>query len=136
LGAIFLGALKVNRNRSKPLSDLRLVTVKVGLSQAEATELDARRGHYPRAVFLRAAGLGAELRGAPDPAQVTTWAESARVQACFTQVNRIAHELNTTAVAGGSEAAAAELLARSSEILAAFKKFRQEILGGPDDDEV
>lgn len=116
---------------TKPPSQLKLVTVKVGFDQAQAAELDARRGHYSRAEFLRAAGLDIKLMAAPSSAAVTTWAESARIQACFTQINAIAYSLNNIRQADGVESAAAELLARSSEILEAFKEFRAEILGGP-----
>lgn len=116
---------------TKPPSQLKLVTVKVGFDQAQAAELDARRGHYSRAEFLRAAGLDIKLMAAPSSAAVTTWAESARIQACFTQINAIAYSLNNIRQADGVESAAAELLVRSSEILEAFKEFRAEILGGP-----
>jgi len=116
---------------TKPPSQLKLLTVKVGFNQAQAAELDARRGHYSRAEFLRAAGLDIKLMAAPSSAAVTTWAESARIQACLTQINAIAYSLNNIRQADGVESAAAELLARSSEILEAFKEFRAEILGGP-----
>jgi hypothetical protein len=116
---------------TKPASDLRLTTVKVGFTQDELAHLDTRRGHYGRAAFLRAAGLDIKLMATPSPAAVTTWAESARIQACFTQINDIAYSLNNTRQVDGVESAAAELLARSSEILEAFKEFRAEILGGP-----
>lgn len=113
---------------AKPANQLKLVVVKVGLDQAEAVDLDARRGHYTRAAFLRAAGLGVQLQAAFDAKLLTTWQESARVQACFTQINDIAYSLNSTRKNAGVDVAAAELLARSSEILAAFKAFRAEIL--------
>ncbi len=116
---------------TKPPSQLKLLTVKVGFDQAQAAELDARRGHYSRAEFLRAAGLGAQLHQAFDAAQLTTWSESARVQSCFTQINQIAYSLNAIRKTDGEEAAAAELLARSAEILAAFKNFRDNILNSP-----
>ena len=112
----------------KPADQLKLVTVKVGFDQAEAADLDARRGHYSRAAFLRAAGLGVQLQAAFDARLLTTWQESARVQACFTQINNIAYSLNSSQKHTGEEAAAAELLARSAEILAAFKEFRAAIL--------
>lgn len=116
---------------AKPAEQLRLVVVKVGFTQDELTSLDTRRGHYGRAAFLRAAGLDIKLWAAPNAAAVTTWAESARIQSCFTQINDIAYSLNETRQALGVDSAAAELLARSSEILEAFKEFRSEILGGP-----
>lgn len=65
-----------------------------------------------------------------DAKLLTTWQESARVQACFTQINDIAYLLNSVRKNEAEEAAAAELLARSSEILAAFKEFRATILPG------
>lgn len=113
---------------AKPAAQLKLVTVKVGFDQAEAAELDARRGHYTRAAFLRAAGLGVQLQAAFDAKLLTTWAESARVQACFTQINNIAYSLNSTQKGLGSDAAATELLARSGEVLTAFKEFRAAIM--------
>ena len=123
-----------NKNRfgpaAKPAAQLKLVTVKVGFDQAQAAELDARRGPYGRAAFLRAAGLGAKLQAAFDAKLLTTWQQSARVQACFTQINNIAYSLNATRKNAGEEAAAAEMLARSPEILAAFKEFRSQILPG------
>ena len=107
---------------------LKLVVVKVGFNQAEAADLDARRGHYSRAAFIRAAALGARLVAAFDSKLLTTWQKSARVQSCFTQINDIAHSLNLVRKNAGEEAAAAELLARSSEVLAAFKEFRVTIM--------
>lgn len=115
---------------AKPANQLKLVTVKVGFDQAEAADLDANRGHYTRAAFLRAAGLKAQLQAAFDAKLLTTWQQSARVQACFTQINDIAYSLNLTRKNAGVDAAAAELLTRSTEILAAFKSFRAEILPG------
>ncbi|MCY1167895.1 hypothetical protein D9M73_78710 [compost metagenome] len=115
---------------TKPASQLRLSIVKVGFTPDELASLDTRRGHYGRAAFLRAAGLDIKLMAAPSAAAVTTWAESARVQACFTQINDIAFSLNNTRQAAGVDSAAAELLSRSAEILSAFKTFRAEILGG------
>lgn len=116
---------------ARPAKELRLTVVKVGFNADELATLDAKRGHYSRAQFLRAAGLGIRLRAAPDPASVTTWAESARVQACFTQINNIAYLLNSAQLSDGEGVAAAEMLGRSTEILEAFKKFRAEILDGP-----
>lgn len=115
---------------AKSANQLKLATVKVGFDQTEAADLDARRGHHTRAAFLRAAGLGVQLQAAFDAKLLTTWQQSARVQACFTQINHIAYSLNSTQKNAGVDAAATELLARSSEILAAFKNFRAEILPG------
>ena len=112
----------------KPADQLKLVTVKVGFDQAEVADLDCRRGHHTRAAFLRAAGLGVQLQAAFDAKLLTTWQESARVQSCFSQINDIAYSLNSTRKNAGVDAAAVELLARSAEILAAFKTFRAEIL--------
>ena len=72
--------------------------------------------------------LGARLVAAFDSKLLITWQESARVQACFTQINNIAYSLNAIQKNAGEEAAARELLARSSEILAAFKEFRTQIM--------
>ena len=122
------------KNRFGPATKLaallKLIIVKVGFNQAEAADLDRRRGHHTRAAFIRAAALGYQLMAAFDAKLLTTWQESARVQACFTQINNIAHQLNSIRKNEGEEAAAAELLARSSEILAAFKEFRDTILPG------
>ena len=122
------------KNRFGPVTKLaallKLIIVKVGFNQAEAAELDRRRGHHTRAAFIRAAALGVQLIAAFDAKLLTTWQESARVQACFTQINDIAYLLNSVRKNEGEEAAAAELFARSSEILAAFKTFRATILPG------
>lgn len=112
----------------KPANQLKLVIVKVGFNQAEADDLDARRGHHTRAAFARAASLEKQLVAAFDAKILTTWQKSARVQACFTHINDIAYSLNLTRKNEGIDAAAAELLLRSSEILDAFKTFRAEIL--------
>lgn len=112
----------------KSAHQLKLVVVKVGFDQAEVADLDARRGHHTRAAFLRAAGLGTQLQAPFDAKLLTTWQESARVQACFTQINNIAYSLNSTQKGLGSDAAATELLARSGEVLAAFKEFRAAIM--------
>jgi hypothetical protein len=109
---------------------LRLQAVKVFFSPGELADLDARRGHFPRPAFLRAAGLGHQLQAAPLPAAVTAWADSARVQACLTQINSHAELLNCVALADGQQAVVDELLTIAPALLAEFKTFRQEILGG------
>jgi hypothetical protein len=119
---------------SKPASALRLGTVKVSLNVTEMTLLDELRGHYERSAFMRAAALNQPLPKKPDPLAVTTWAESARIQACFTQLNELAHPLNTIRLEQGEEAAARELLRQAPLILSLFKKFRSEILGGEQDE--
>jgi hypothetical protein len=103
---------------------------KVAFSNDELAALDKNRGHYSRAAFLRSAGLQQKLHAALPTEIATTWGESARVQACFTQINEIAKPLNEIRKHDGSAAAAAELLAESASILAAFKKFRAVVLGG------
>lgn len=113
-----------------PASNLRLATVKVGFTQSEQAALDAQRGHYSRAEYLRAAGLNARLQAAPGAELATTWAESARIQSSFHHINKHARELNTIAQRDGSEAAARELLARTSQILADFSEFRVNVFGG------
>ena len=118
---------------SKPTSELRLGVVKVSLNKSEMTLLDSLRQHYERAAYMRAAALNQPLPKLPDPAAVTTWAESSRVQSCFTQLNEITKPLNTIRLEKGEEAAARELLRQAPEILALFKKFRMEILGVQDE---
>lgn len=67
----------------------------VSMNLAEFQKLDKRRGHYPRAVFARAALLGATLKQAAMPELATTWQESARLAACLTQLNEHVLSLNT-----------------------------------------
>ena len=114
----------------KPVGELRLLTVKVGLTNDESAQLDARRGHYSRSEFVRAAALGSQLLAAPLPAAVKTWADSARIQACLTQINAHAEALNSTKKDAGDQAAARKMLSESAQILANFKEFRLAILAG------
>jgi hypothetical protein len=111
-------------------SQLRLTTVKVGFTQAELAALDAHRGHYGRAEFMRSAALDARLQEAPGAELATTWSESARLQSSFHHINKHAKELNTIAQRDGSEAAARELLARAGQILEDFTEFRVAVFGG------
>lgn len=107
-----------------PPEQLRLARVRVHFSQLELADLDSRRGHYSRADFLRSTGLGTQLKSAPLPLAVRTWADSARIQSCLTQINSHANTLNSIRLEDGQEQAALELLNRSKEILAEFKSFR------------
>lgn len=107
-----------------PPERLRLARVRVHFSQQELADLDSRRGHYSRADFLRATGLGTQLKSAPLPLAVRTWSDSARIQSCLTQINSHASTLNSIRLEDGQEQAALELLNRSKEILAEFKAFR------------
>lgn len=107
----------------------------MSLNVTEMTLLDVLRGHYERSAFMRAAALNQPLPKKPDPAAVTTWAETAPVQSCFTQLNDITQPLNTIRLEQGEEAAARELLRQAPEILSLFKKFRSEILSGDPNDE-
>lgn len=107
-----------------PPEQLRLARVRVHFSQQELADLDSRRGHYSRADFLRSTGLGTQLKSAPLPLAVRTWADSARVQSCLTQINSHASVLNSIRLEDGQENAALELLNRSKEILNEFKAFR------------
>lgn len=117
-------------SKPKPASAIRLGLVKVSLNVTEMTLLDMLRGHYERSAFMRAAALNQPLPKKPDPAAVTTWAESAPIQSCFTQLNEHTQPLNTIRLEQGEEAAARQLLKEAPEILALFKKFRSEILDG------
>jgi hypothetical protein len=108
-----------------------LAVVKVAFSPAELAELDKSKGHYTRAAFMRAAALSQKLHAALPPELATTWAESARVQSCFTQINDIAYSLNQVRQNDGEAVAAAKMLAESASILTAFKEFRAIVLGGP-----
>ena len=112
-----------------PADQLKLVSVKVGFSQAQLAELDENRGHYPRAAYLRSAGLKEKLRPLPAPEFVSNWAESARVQSCFHHINDHAEHLNSLRLASGEDAAARELQAGTSQIYSDFKEFRAEIFG-------
>lgn len=112
-----------------PYEQLKMACVKVGFDQAELAALDERRGHYPRAAFLRAAGLDQKLKTLPPRDLVTSWATSARVQACLTQINDHAEHLNSLRLVDGQDIAALELLQKSRRILDDFKKFRAELVG-------
>lgn len=130
----------MNKFGPKPLpsDQLRLAKVRVHFSPVELADLDSRRGHYSRADFLRATGLGSQLKAAPLPAAVRTWSDSARVQSCLTQINEHASTLNSIRLEDGQEKAALELLNRSNEILNEFKAFRlilSELAGMNDPDE-
>lgn len=119
-----------------PPDQLRLAVVKVFFNQSELVDLDARRGHYSRPEFIRSAALGLQLKSAPLPAAVRTWADSARIQSCLTQINEHANQLNSIRQDIGAEQAAIVLLNRSNEVLAAFKEFRHilsELAGMRDD---
>ena len=78
--SIFLELILEKKQKFGPArlaaSQLKLATVKVGFDQAELDKLDARRGHYPRSAFLRAAGLDQKLKALPAPESVTTWAST------------------------------------------------------------
>ena len=112
-----------------PSNQLKLTSVKVGFDQAQLAELDENRGHYPRAPFLRAAGLKEKLKPLPAPELVTSWAESARVQSCFNQINAHAERLNSLRLAEGEDVAARELQATTGQIYEDFKEFRSEVFG-------
>lgn len=107
-----------------PPDQLRLARVRVHFSQLELADLDSRRGHYSRADFLRSTGLGTQLKAAPLPAAVRTWADSARIQSCLTQINEHSTALNAIRLEAGQEQAALELLNRANEVLNEFKAFR------------
>jgi hypothetical protein len=115
---------------SKPAASLRLATVKVGFTQAELAALDDHRGHYSRAEFLRSAALGARLKAAPGAELATSWAETARIQSSLHHIDRHAQHLNTLTLNNSQGAAARELLANSSQILADFTEFRIAVFGG------
>lgn len=130
----------MNKFGPKPLpsDQLRLAKVRVHFSPVELADLDSRRGHYSRADFLRSTGLGSQLKAAPLPAAVRTWADSARIQSCLTQINQHSTALNSIRLEDGKEKAALELLNRSKEILDEFKAFRlilSELTGMNDADE-
>lgn len=119
-----------------PSDQIRLNRIHVHFSAVELADLDARRGHYSRPEFIRSAALGLQLKAAPLPAAVRTWADSARIQSCLTQINDHANQLNSIRQDVGAEQAAIVLLNRSSEVLAEFKEFRHilsELAGMRDD---
>lgn len=116
----------MNKFGPKPLpsDQLRLASVRVHFSPLELAELDSRRGHYSRPDFLRATGLGTQLKSAPLPLAVRTWSDSARIQSCLTQINEHSTVLNSIRLEAGQEQAALELLNRATEVLKEFKAFR------------
>ena len=108
----------------KPLADLRLAGVKVFFTSEELDDLDSRRQNHGRPDFIRSAALGAELAAPLSNAYITTWAESARIQSCLTQINQVARQLNQLKLIG-SELEAAHKLQREvievSHLLAEFR---------------
>ena len=114
----------------KTADQLRLTQIKIGLTHAEASQLDDRRGHYSRSEFARAAALGNQLLAAPVPEAVRTWADSARIQSCLNQINGHAQALNQLNLDQGEQAAARLILSESAQILRDFKEFRLAILVG------
>ena len=113
-----------------PADQLKLTSVKVGFSQAQLAELDANRGHYPRAAFLRATGLKEKLKALPTPEFVSTWSETARIKSDFHHINQHAAHLNTMRLADGEDAAARELLRTSGQIYIDFSEFREDVFAG------
>lgn len=112
-----------------PTSELRLVVTKVSWNAAELVVLDANRGHYGRAEFLRAAGLSKSLQAAPGEVLAQTLSTTARVQSCFHHINDIASVLNITRLNEGEEAAARQLLSMCSRMKEDFIKFRVNVFG-------
>ena len=113
-----------------PSSQLKLTSVKVGFDQAQLAELDANRGHYPRAAYLRSAGLKEKLKPLPAPESVTLWTETSPIQSCFFHINEHAQNLNSLRLNEGEAAAAGALQAITADVYSLFVKFRSQLLCG------
>lgn len=108
----------------RQLKDLRLFGVKVFFTSDELADVDSRRRAWPRGTFIRTAALGAELAAPLSNEYVTTFNQSARIQADLTQFNQHVRALNELRLVGG-ELAAAQALAKQvpqvSYLLAEFR---------------
>ena len=113
-----------------PSSELKLVSVKVGFTMAQLAELDANRGHYPRAAYLRAAALKEKLKALPPSRSVALWTETSPIQSCFYHINEHAQNLNSIRLNEDEAAAARALQAITADVYDLFKKFRSQLLGG------
>jgi hypothetical protein len=116
--------LKKRGPQPRQLKDLRLFGVKVFFTSTELFDVDSRRREWPRGVFIRNAALGAELAAPLSNEYITTFQQSARIQADLTQLNQHVRALNELRLLAG-ELAAAQALAKQvpqvSYLLAEFR---------------
>ena len=123
---INFGEIELKKRGPEPrkLKDLRLFGVKVFFTSDELLDVDSRRRHWPRGTFIRASALGAELAAPLSNEYITTFQQSARIQADLTQFNQHVRALNLVRLSGG-ELAAAQALAKQvlqvSYLLAEFR---------------
>ncbi|KAA8976707.1 mobilization protein [Halospina sp. K52047b] len=103
-----------------PAEDVRQVRVSVYLTDAEAAELDERRGSVGRGAWLRRAGLGQQPRGAVPPVNRQAWAELARLAGNLNQHQRAVNE-------GQAPPPGVDL----AELRGAVDRLRNELLGVP-----
>lgn len=126
-GAITIGVLILGKKRGpvpKPLAELRLAAVKVFFTRGELEDLDSRRQTHNRPDFIRAAALATELAAPLSNGYITTWAESARIQSCLTQINQVARQLNQLKLIGSELEAAHKLQKEIIEVSHLLAEFR------------
>ena len=107
----------------RPADELRRLRVSVYLTDAEAADLDQRRGDIGRGQWLRRAGLG-ELPLSVPAVNRQAWGELARVAANLNQQQRAINE--GRAVPGPVDL---------SELRSAVDQVRRDLLGVTDESE-
>jgi hypothetical protein len=114
------------------LSELRLVRVSSFYSNAELSQLDKNRRFLGRAEFQRSCCLGIELPAVLPSEWHTTFAETARTRANFTQiadfVNKFARVLNTLLETEGEHAACEFFVKNLGGATKALDEFRSGLV--------
>lgn len=119
--------MKKRGPQPRQLIDLRLFGVKVFFTHGELADLDSRRRAWPRGEFIRKAALGAELAAPLTNEYITTFQQSARIQADLTQLNQHVRSLNELRLVGGELAAAQALAKQVPEISYLLAEFRASL---------
>lgn len=119
--------MKKRGPRPRELKDLRMFSVKVFFTSAELFDVDSRRRAWPRGVFIRNAALDAELAAPLSSEYITTFQQSARIQADLTQLNQHVRALNEVRLVGGELAAAQILALQLPEVSYLLAEFRASL---------